>query len=88
LFFNFKGLYLEAIKYVPDKFNEIIGLLSSKEIRVRLPIEELDMLLEPIKSKNQIDEDERDEEMAQENDSEKESSSSNDQDDDNDAQLI
>ena len=46
------------MKYLPEKFNEIMSLLSNKEIRVRLPVEELDMLLEPIKSKNQVAEEE------------------------------
>ena len=39
---------------------EIIGLLSDKEIRIRLPVEELDLLLEPIKSKNQVAEERND----------------------------
>jgi hypothetical protein len=40
---------------------EILGLMSDKEIRIRLPVEELDVLLEPIKSKNQIAEEQKEE---------------------------
>ena len=34
--------------------------MSDKEIRIRLPVEELDLLLEPIKSKNQVAEERND----------------------------
>ena len=37
-----------AIKYLPEKFNEIIRILFNKEMRIYLPIEELNLLLEPI----------------------------------------
>ena len=61
-------MYLEAVEYLPEKFNEIVGLISNKEIRVRIPVEELDMMLEPIKSKNdetRINEDEVDNEIKE-----------------------
>ena len=33
---------------MPDKYNEILRILFAKEIRVYLPIEELNLLLEPL----------------------------------------
>ncbi|KAG8449057.1 hypothetical protein GDO86_015928 [Hymenochirus boettgeri] len=41
-----KGLYMDAIEYFPDQLQEIIDLMTEKELRVRIPIEELDLLLE------------------------------------------
>ncbi|KAM4013694.1 nuclear exosome regulator NRDE2 [Anomaloglossus baeobatrachus] len=41
-----KVLYLDAVEYFPDRLQEIIDLMTEKELRVRLPLEELDLLLE------------------------------------------
>ncbi|XP_075700483.1 nuclear exosome regulator NRDE2 [Rhinoderma darwinii] len=41
-----KVLYLDAVEYFPDRLQEIIDLMIEKELRVRLPLEELDLLLE------------------------------------------
>ncbi|KAG8561892.1 hypothetical protein GDO81_015516 [Engystomops pustulosus] len=41
-----KVLYLDAVEYFPDQLQEIIDLMTEKELRVRLPPEELDLLLE------------------------------------------
>ncbi|XP_048342184.1 nuclear exosome regulator NRDE2 [Sphaerodactylus townsendi] len=41
-----KVLYMDAIEYFPDMLQEIIDLMTEKELRVRAPIEELELLLE------------------------------------------
>ena len=50
-----KVIYTLAVRHLPDKYNELMGLLANKEIRVYLPIQELNILLEPIKNRNEID---------------------------------
>jgi hypothetical protein len=44
---------LEAIRHLPNKFFEVIKLLEARDIRIRIPIQELDMLLEPIMMKDE-----------------------------------
>ncbi|KAM3918405.1 nuclear exosome regulator NRDE2 [Leptodactylus fuscus] len=41
-----KVLCLDAIEYFPDQLQELVDLMTEKELRVRLPLEELDLLLE------------------------------------------
>ncbi|XP_077179591.1 nuclear exosome regulator NRDE2 [Paroedura picta] len=41
-----KVLYMDAIEYFPDMLQEILDLMTEKELRVRVPIEELELLLE------------------------------------------
>ncbi|KAM6201491.1 nuclear exosome regulator NRDE2 [Rhynchocyon petersi] len=41
-----KVLYMDAIEYFPDEMQEIVDLMTEKELRVRLPLEELELLLE------------------------------------------
>ncbi|XP_044127923.1 nuclear exosome regulator NRDE2-like [Bufo gargarizans] len=41
-----KVLYLDAVEYFPDRLQEIVDLMTEKELRVRVPLEELDLLLE------------------------------------------
>ncbi|XP_049625875.1 nuclear exosome regulator NRDE2 [Suncus etruscus] len=41
-----KALYMDAVEYFPDEIQEILDLMTEKELRVRLPLEELDLLLE------------------------------------------
>ncbi|KAG8126412.1 hypothetical protein E2320_021629 [Naja naja] len=41
-----KVLYMDAIEYFPDELQEILDLMAEKELRVRVPIEELELLLE------------------------------------------
>jgi hypothetical protein len=59
ILFYFQELYLKAVEFLPQKFNEILQQMSNKEIRARLPVEELSILLEPMQSKMQY-EDEHD----------------------------
>jgi len=49
-----KTLYKLAVEFLPEKYNEIMKLLYTKEIRTYLPIQELNILLEPIKNRNEI----------------------------------
>lgn len=56
-----KTLYKLAVEFLPDKYNETMRLLYTKEIRTYLPIQELNILLEPIKDRNELmDEEEED----------------------------
>lgn len=41
-----KALYLDAVEYFPDELQEVVDLMTEKELRVRLPLEELELLLE------------------------------------------
>ncbi|NWI11600.1 NRDE2 protein, partial [Crypturellus soui] len=41
-----KVLYMDAIEYFPDQLQEAVDLMTEKELRVRVPMEELDLLLE------------------------------------------
>ncbi|XP_029453641.1 protein NRDE2 homolog isoform X2 [Rhinatrema bivittatum] len=41
-----KVLYMDAIDYFPDQLQEILDLMVEKELRVRVPLEELELLLE------------------------------------------
>ncbi|XP_061853931.1 nuclear exosome regulator NRDE2 isoform X2 [Colius striatus] len=41
-----KVLYLDAVEHFPDDLQETLDLMTEKELRVRVPMEELDLLLE------------------------------------------
>ncbi|XP_054423132.1 nuclear exosome regulator NRDE2 [Pteronotus mesoamericanus] len=41
-----KVLYMDAVEHFPDEMQEILDLMTEKELRVRLPAEELELLLE------------------------------------------
>ncbi|KAK2104599.1 Protein nrde2 [Saguinus oedipus] len=41
-----KVLYLDAVEYFPEEMQEVLDLMTEKELRVRLPLEELELLLE------------------------------------------
>ncbi|XP_028294581.1 protein NRDE2 homolog [Gouania willdenowi] len=41
-----KGLYMDAVQLFPENPQEFVDLMTEKEIRLRLPLEELDILLE------------------------------------------
>uniref|UniRef100_A0A3B5M2T3 Uncharacterized protein n=1 Tax=Xiphophorus couchianus TaxID=32473 RepID=A0A3B5M2T3_9TELE len=41
-----KGLYMDAVQLFPDHLQEFVDLMTEKELRLRLPLEELDILLE------------------------------------------
>ncbi|XP_071413781.1 nuclear exosome regulator NRDE2 isoform X1 [Pithys albifrons albifrons] len=41
-----KVLYMDAIEYFTDDLQETLDLMTEKELRVRVPMEELDLLLE------------------------------------------
>ncbi|XP_061699874.1 nuclear exosome regulator NRDE2 isoform X2 [Syngnathoides biaculeatus] len=41
-----KGLYMDAVQLFPECLQEFADLMTEKELRVRLPLEELDILLE------------------------------------------
>ncbi|KAM5337407.1 nuclear exosome regulator NRDE2 [Glossophaga mutica] len=41
-----KVLYMDAVEYFPDEMQEVLDLMTEKELRVRLPVEELELLLE------------------------------------------
>lgn len=37
---------MDAVEYFPDEMQEVMDLMTEKELRVRLPLEELELLLE------------------------------------------
>ncbi|XP_068194958.1 nuclear exosome regulator NRDE2 isoform X2 [Antennarius striatus] len=41
-----KGLYLDGVQLFPDHLQEFVDVMTEKELRLRLPLEELDILLE------------------------------------------
>lgn len=43
---SFQVLYMDAVEYFPDDLQETLDLMTEKELRVRVPMEELDLLLE------------------------------------------
>ena len=45
IFLLFQMIYLDFLHYFPDKLQEVTDLLVEKEHRVRIPLEELDLLL-------------------------------------------
>ena len=38
---------MDVVEYVPGSLKEVVGLMQEKELRMRFPLEELDVLLEP-----------------------------------------
>ena len=42
---SFQMIYLDFVQYFPEKLEEVVDLLVEKELRVRLPLEELDLLI-------------------------------------------
>ncbi len=43
-----QSLYLDVVQYEPDLLKEVVDLMTEKKLRVRLPLEELDVLCEPV----------------------------------------
>ncbi|KAM9708280.1 LOW QUALITY PROTEIN: nuclear exosome regulator NRDE2 [Menidia menidia] len=41
-----KGVYMDAVQLFPEQLQEFVDLMTEKELRVRIPLEELDILLE------------------------------------------
>ena len=41
-----KALYMDVISYFPEMMSEVMKLMGEKQLLVRIPIEELDLLLE------------------------------------------
>ncbi|KAJ8341255.1 hypothetical protein SKAU_G00335460 [Synaphobranchus kaupii] len=41
-----KGLYMDAVQLFPDRVQEFLDLMTEKELRLRAPMEEVDILLE------------------------------------------
>lgn len=41
-----QGLYMDAVRLFPERVQEFLDLMTEKELRLRLPMEELDILLE------------------------------------------
>ncbi len=42
---SFQSVFLDVLQYYPDKLQEVSDLLVEKELRVRTPLEELDLLM-------------------------------------------
>ena len=43
---SLQTLYTDAIGYFPEKLVELMDIMTEKELRIRAPIEELDILME------------------------------------------
>lgn len=43
--FFFKVLYLDAAQNLPEDVQDIVDLMTEKEIRLRAPLEEIELLL-------------------------------------------
>ena len=41
-----QGLYMDAVQLFPGHLQEFVDLMTERELRLRLPLEELDILLE------------------------------------------
>ena len=46
--------YLNAAFYLPEQYNDIMNILYEKEIRLYLPIQELNVILEPIRGPEEM----------------------------------
>ena len=65
-----KKFYLNSIEFLPEKYNEIIKLMEKKELRFLFPIQELNILLEPIDKISESLEENEISEPSQESESE------------------
>lgn len=41
-----QGLYMDAVQLFPEHLQQFVDLMTEKDLRLRLPLEELDILLE------------------------------------------
>ncbi len=41
-----QGLYMDAVQLFPERVQEFLDLMTEKELRLRVPMEEVDILLE------------------------------------------
>nr|XP_054758466.1 nuclear exosome regulator NRDE2-like [Lytechinus pictus] len=48
-----KILYLDAVRYFPEELQEVIDLLMEKELRVRAPLEEIQLLMKVAQNKKE-----------------------------------
>jgi len=77
-----KAIYLDGVAYFPELLQEVNDLMAEKQLLVRLPLEELDVLLEMdeengmIGGSKDVDMDEQEQEGEEEEDEEEEGESS------------
>lgn len=41
-----QSLYMDGVQLFPERMQEFVDVMTEKELRLRLPLEELDILLE------------------------------------------
>lgn len=41
-----QSLYMDGVQLLPERLQEFVDVMTEKELRLRLPLEELDILLE------------------------------------------
>lgn len=46
MFLSPQSLYMDAVLLFPDNVQEFLDLMQEKELRLRVPMEEVDILLE------------------------------------------
>ena len=44
--YYFQTLYMDAARLLPDDLQDIVDLMVEKEIRVRAPLEEIELLMQ------------------------------------------
>ena len=49
-FISRQALYLDGVRMFGEKLEELVDVLSDREIHVRLPLEELELIMESSKS--------------------------------------
>jgi len=55
-----QALYVDCARLVPEMLQEVVDLITEKELRLRTPLEELDLLLagsRPVESSAAVDSD-------------------------------
>lgn len=45
-FVSTQSLYMDGVQLLPERLQEFVDVMTEKELRLRLPLEELDILLE------------------------------------------
>ncbi len=75
-----KFMYLEIVDSLPDKYNDLMNLVGNRELRACLPIQELNILLEPIQKASEIEYDFETSKLDSDKEEDSDQSSLNDDD--------
>ncbi|XP_070578524.1 LOW QUALITY PROTEIN: nuclear exosome regulator NRDE2-like [Ptychodera flava] len=50
-----KAIYMDAVQYFPEDFQQIVDLMMEKEIRVRAPVEEVELLMQAKQQESDVE---------------------------------